>query len=615
MSEGQAAAQLHAVGAMLGVEVTVADGEEWHVDARGLRVGIDWYLRRGHGEREAAALAALQLWEGPRELMRAPERARRASAIERSRPWLAPLLGSVRRAQAMGELLKSMPGLRAPVQAAVFRGLPGDLSALPRHVQWACLVLASGVPQVRGIRGEDRAVAAEWQAMLAAAGVDEAGFDALDRVLSPRRGVTPLRRLERALALLLPGYERLHALDVADQGVQPTVLGGSDRAELSLRADERLGSEDFAPGDDEQPGDASPDDQPNDRESEHTSTSGVPDPDELFASARERFAQTVLATPIPDAAALLDAMRPLDEATAEALDDAASHAGGAGVAAAPAVTLAAYRAKAEQLAAAIDGVRAVWQSVISERVAPRSSRSRIPVPDGDELTRDALVGAVAQTLAGVREPAAFTRRVTKPRLARSAGSTDYVLMVDRSASMTGAVADAAADAALVMIEALAAAERDISHGERTAGIDLELDIRSSLIVFAAEATVLKPLSHGLNDAARRRLFAEVRSPGGSTNDAAALRAAGEQLGIDLRGAHPADGLARRRIAILVGDGGTNDAPAAARELHRLRAAGVSVHAVGIGTDDLAIRYAPQGASIADARELPAALTRIIEREL
>ena len=97
MSEGQAAAQLHAVGAMFGVEVTVADGEEWHVDARGLRVGLDWYLRRGHGEREAVALAALQLWEGPRELMRAPERARRASAIERSRPWLAPLLGSVRR--------------------------------------------------------------------------------------------------------------------------------------------------------------------------------------------------------------------------------------------------------------------------------------------------------------------------------------------------------------------------------------------------------------------------------------------------------------------------------------------------------------------------------------
>lgn len=615
MSEGQAAAQLHAVGAMLGVEVTVADGEEWHVDARGLRVGIDWYLRRGHSEREAAALAALQLWEGPREFTRAPERARRASALEHSRPWLAPLLGSVRRAQAMGELLTSMPGLRAPVQAAVFRSLPGDLSALPRHAQWACLVLASGVPQARGIVGEDRAVAAEWQAMLAAAGIDEAGFDALDRVLNPRPGVTPLRRLERALALLLPGYERLLELDVADHGVQPTALGGSDRAELSLRADERLGSEDFAPGDEEQPDDALPeDDQPNDHEGEHDSTSGAPDPDALFESARERFAQTVLATPIADAAALRDAMRPLDKASAEALDDEASHAGGSGTAAS-AVTLAAYRSKTEQLAAAIEGVRAIWQGVISERVTPRRSRSRTPMPDGDELASDALVAAVTQTLAGVREPAAFTRRVTKPRLARSAGSTDYVLMVDRSASMTGAVADEAADAALVIIEALAAAERDIAYAERAAGIELELDIRSSLIVFAAEAVVLKPLSHGLDDATRRRLFAEVRSPGGSTNDAAALRAASEQLGLDRRGAHPIDGLARRRIAILVGDGGTNDAPAAARELQRLRAAGVSVHAVGIGTDDLAVRYAPHGTSIADARELPAALARIIEREL
>ena len=43
--------------------------------------------------------------------------------------------------------------------------------------------------------------------------------------------------------------------------------------------------------------------------------------------------------------------------------------------------------------------------------------------------------------------------------------------------------------------------------------------------------------------------------------------------------------------------------------------GVSVHGVGIGTDDLAVRYAPQGTSIAAPSELPGALARIIEHEL
>ena len=43
---------LHAVGSMLGVVVTLADGDEWHLDRQGLRVGpvsythLDVYKRQ-----------------------------------------------------------------------------------------------------------------------------------------------------------------------------------------------------------------------------------------------------------------------------------------------------------------------------------------------------------------------------------------------------------------------------------------------------------------------------------------------------------------------------------------------------------------------------------------
>jgi hypothetical protein len=612
MSEGQAAEHLHAIGSVLGVTVTVSDGDEWLLDEHGLRVGLNWYLQRGHGGREAAALAALQLWEGPLEPRRAPDRARRWQALAQVRPHLISLLGAVRRAQAMGELLAAMPGLRAPLQAAVFRGLPRDLGTLPRHLQWASLVLAQAVPQSDEIAIEDSAVAAEWQAVLAASSESGSLFHTLDRVLAPRTDVAPLRRFERALTLVLPAYERLLALDTLDFGSQATVLGGSDRADLSLHADEALGSEDFALGCDEQSAEPDTDDsQPADNDSQ-----GTPDPDQLFEAERDQFAQTVLATPISDASALFAGDAEATPFDTQQIESEKELAGGAGAGRpASGVSLAEYRSRAQQLAAAIDRTRAIWRAVIAERIAPRRVHSRMPQAEGDELVAEALAAVVAQTLAGVPEPAAFRRREVKPRLTRSAGSTDYVLMIDRSASMTGAVADAAADAALVMVEALAAAERDIAHAERSAGIDLELDIRSCLIVFSSDATVVKPLSRGLDDATRRSLYSEVRSPAGSTNDAAALRAAGEQLGIGAQASHPADGLARRRIAILVGDGGTNDAPAAARELQRLRAAGVSVHGVGIGTADLATRYAPQGASIASASELPKVLARIIEHEL
>lgn len=616
---GEFAADLHSLGVVLGIALTVDEHDEWWVDERGgVHVGLAWYLQRGHGRREAVALAALQLWEGPRDAVRAPELVLRSRALERARPELAPLIGAVRRAQAMGELLAVMPGLRAHLYAAVLRSLPSDLSVLPRHLQWASLVLQTALPQSVAGAVEDASVAGEWHAMLE---IGAGEMHPLMRVLAPNRNIAPLRRFERALALLLPAYERLLAQDIAEREptMHATVLGGSDRADLSLRSEDQLGSDDFAPeiSDDGQREDTDSNDRDGDPDgADDTRTTGAPDPEHLFASAHDEFAQTVLSTPIADASSLFDATRAGDELRDDGqLEPSDAGGRGSGAAAADAV-LTDYRASAERLAGAIDAVRALWASILSERVAPRRAQSRRALPEGDELAPEQFAHVVAETLAGVTGPAAFRRRIARPRLTRSAGSTDYVLMVDRSASMIGASSDAAADAALVMVEALAAAERDIAHAERGAGIDLELDIRSCLIVFAADATVIKPLSHGLDDAARRSLYAEVRMPSGSTNDAAALRAAAEQLGI---GGAPAaaevDGLRRRRVAILVGDGGTNDALAAERELHALRAAGVSVHAVGVGTDDLAVRYAPQGVSIADARQLPAALARIIEHEL
>lgn len=619
-ANAELAAALHAVGAMLGIRIVTSDLDEWQLDEQGLRVGLGWYAARGHGQHEALALATLHLWEGPRELLLAPERARRASGLERARPDLAPLLGAVRRTQAAFELLRAMPGLRAPLQAAVYRTLPTELSTQARHLQWTTLVLAQLSPPDHRLSIDDPDVAREWQQMHQ---LGTAEIDVLRRVLMPDPAITPLRRFERALAVLLPGYERLSALDAAGA---PTVLGGSDRAELSIEAESPLGSDDFSLGDEDQASDRAENADEADR------ASIAPDLDQLTASSNEEFVQQVLATPIPDAASVVAANSDFDMVAesdrAEPLEAGAAASGNAA-----ATVLAGYRERSAQLAPEIDRIRALFARIIGERVTQRRSESRRAFADGDELATDMFASIIAEAVSGVRAPKAFRRRVVTPKLASDAGSTDYVLMVDASASMTGPASQSAADAMIILLEGLAAVERDIAFAEQNAGISLELDIRSSLIVFDAEATVLKPLSRGLDDEARRRIHAEAREPGGSTNDAAALAAAAEQLGISRSGVVPSTSISqgipaslvignsnnreveRARIAILVSDGGTNDTVAAHRELQRLRSAGVGIYGIGIGTDDLAKRYEPDGITLNDPRELPQLLERLLAEHL
>lgn len=607
---------LHAVGAMLGFPVSLSEHDEWELTDQGLRVGLWWYQRRGYSVNETIALAVLQLWEGPRDTVYSATRARRRTVLERALPSARPLIGAVRRAQAAAEVLRSLPGLRVHLQAAMHRALPEDLSTLPRHLQLTTLVL-SGDASGQLLRTlKDSAVAEEWRKLGSFEGQHA---DAVQHVLAPDTQVTPLRRFERALALLLPGYERLLALDIADHSA--TILGGSDRAELSLQSEQPLRSDDFETGD-ARSGDHDQDqdqDDPADTEDGVEDASGTdPEAAELFASEHENFETTMLSTPVPEATSLFDAAVDLMEAewseNADHVDRSDARSTGQGVGAADGI-LAEYRLRTSQLAAQIDAMRGLWTRILAERVAVARSWSRTAKPQGEMLAAESLARIVADTLAGTPEPDAFLTRSARPHLTNTAGSTDYVLLLDRSASMSGVAAGSAADAALIMMEALAAVERDISYAESLAGIGLELDIRTSLIVFDAEAIVVKPLSHGLDDLVRRRLYMEVLSSSGATNDAAGLRSAGLQLGLTGSRAPRTEHEPRRRIVFLVSDGGSNDPAAARRELLRLRAAGVTVYGIGLGAEELVVRYAPNGINLADPRGLPGQLERVIEFEL
>lgn len=616
-------ARFGALGRILGVSIVVTDGLEWRVDRSGLQLGLGHYSALGHPEDEAEARALLDLWVGLRVPRIAPVRARRRAQLAARRPELDPLLATIDRLQAAGELLTTLPALRGPLTRAASRGVPGDLTDWPRHLQWAGAVQLAGLaPHARVTLDPD--VAAELESLLS---LGRKNGDALRRISAPDQSRGQLARLERALGLLLPASDRLLGLDLAARGIaqrgdapppSDTDAGGDDTG-LALGAGEDAAAEagEGETGDDA--GSAEPDGTEHRQDpADAASTEGA----DLFASDRGAFVSTILPTPMPAAdtiAALLQALpdsgsfpdAPPPESGPR--DPAAAGPAPAGDAAANAQLLG-YRHRVARHRSAIERMREVWQRVIAERLSPRPTLSRRPFPEGDALDPESLARVVAETLAGVARPNAYRRRIAAPRPGDKVGRTDYVLLLDRSGSMQGLAASAASEAALIMLEGLAGAERDILAAEHGAGIELGLGLRTALIVFDAEATVVKPLAGALDDASRQRMDAEIRSPRGSTNDGAALRAAGAELGLAGAGTG-SDGETRRRIVILVSDGGSNDPAVAQAELGRLRSRGVTVFGIGLGTDDLAASFAPHGRRLDDPRQLPELLRRLIESEI
>lgn len=596
-----------AAGRLLGARILIDDGEDWRVEDGTIQVGLGFFSARGHSDDEAEALALLELWGAVRDARIDPIRVRRRRSLATLHPELEPLLAALDRMQATSGVLMALPAVRASLAAAVRRTVPDDIRAWPRHLQWVSFLLTLQLaPERRPRIGAE--VQAAVEAAFGSADVAQAG-ELLRMAVAPATGRTSLQRLERGLALTLGPYRRLLELDREDVGL--AAAGGQadpadDDAAEALPPDAGAGTGEADAAEEEL--DAAADDE--------ASEAGAWD---LFAAAQSGFLDRVLATPLPAQGPLVSAV--LEEAARVEREtgEAERVAGGAGR---DAVALAEYRHRSDDRSAAIDRMRAVWQEVIADRTAPRRASTRTPHAEGEELHADALASALAEIHAGAPRPEVFRRRIRQPRRAEQPGSTDYVLAIDRSGSMWGRPSEAAADAALIMLEGLAGAQRDIAHAERVSGGTLELGIRTALIAFDATPVLVKPLAGALTDESRLALHSEIRSPAGGTNDAAALALAGRELGVtgddDRGGSRPgagADGLARRRIVILVSDGDSNDPGAADERLRVLRAAGVEVFGIGIGSEELVRRYAPTSIGIGDPEQIPAAVQELVDRSV
>lgn len=252
----------------------------------------------------------------------------------------------------------------------------------------------------------------------------------------------------------------------------------------------------------------------------------------------------------------------------------------------------------------ITQLRDVFRSIINERIA-YTRRLRGNHTEGALLNPDTLVQAFIDVQTHHPEPPAYADYEKHEAERRLTGKTDYVLVFDRSGSMSGERAKAAASSLVICLEALALMERDIKAAEAEHNIDVDLDIRTAVYTFNDEIHCTKPLSPGLSDKERYDSYGLVSQPGGNNADSHAL-AEIEKIPIEPD---------RKQILIVISDGKADDKIASRASVERLRKDGWHVYGVSIGSEDAVQLYAPDSERIDDPAGLPAMLQRLIERTL
>jgi uncharacterized protein YegL len=623
--ESELAASFQTLGRVMGLHVSVNSSSEWSLDADSVDVGLGYFTALGHPQHEAQALALMNLWRLSRLPREDPRVTLRANELSQLHPEWLPLLETISVCRATAGTVRAFPASEQALRSAIARRLHRDSTKQLRHLQ----LLEQVVSHACGAGGVDVVVEVD-EALAGAAPKKGWVFEALNRILwsTPEaRNELPYGQWEALFAVLRDPYLALLKLDIQNAGLG-SQASGSDRAtdkqsseNLGLETGGNQGDADSEVNTADNGDDASLSDrtasEANDDETERARAGNNPEVAEgadLFASEQAGFVDTVLSTPLA-----------LENATATALDSEAhaatytaqAHAQNLALAGPPEqhramtpASTATYRNRMALFQKEIDAIRDTWRSITAQQLTPKRKTEASPVIEGSTLATDFLATTYAEARAGVPRPHAFEQVHTVPKYREDVSHTDYVFLIDRSASMQGATARQTADAVLILLEALASIARDISDMAREFDTDFGLGIRSGLVLFDDTAEVLKPLTTAMDPHVRRELHDKIQQPQGATNDGVALRVASQLL----RDTHtpPQEGTRARRV-ILIGDGGSHDERQAARELRSLRSAGVEVIALGIGSTgaEMVSRYAPTGYHVPSARDLPRIFRAIV----
>lgn len=270
-----------------------------------------------------------------------------------------------------------------------------------------------------------------------------------------------------------------------------------------------------------------------------------------------------------------------------------------------------YRKTMNKLLPEIDNMTDFFSKLLDERL---TYHRRLKSSDeGQILDPNNLAQTYVDIKSGAEPKDAYLEYHVAEKERMAEGRFDFYLAVDCSSSMQQEDRFRyASNSTVVFIEGLAAFERQIRERERSGQTQLNWDVRSSVYSFGQSFEVLKPLSHSLSERERVDTLKGLNKLDGSTKDFLALN--------DIARSIEQESIAdyskrnRRRIVVVVTDGGSDSTDSLQQSIGRLTSMGVELVAIGIKTDYVKEVY-PRAKSIDDVRNLSKTLSELIELEV
>lgn len=626
--------EIPTLGRIAGLDVRVEVGDGWTTDMETGDMTIDpkFFAERGYSAGHSVYATLHELWAHAREVLNDPKMAARQNRFSQkgeAEQIFNNILADIYGNKYMHCVLPALEGVAADLYdtklfpSADGPGKPADYTTDPLHLQFLYKIMRDEM-----IPGSETTVRPEVSEAIQALRDYKGAGDIIKYLTDPKSKLSNTKRFESQLAIIYPVYLKLleqskkeeqdkKAKEKEGEGPQGDGPQGDGPEGESP---ERQGPQGDGPRTKRPPSDGPEGKKPQDKDPEDQDSEGkdgqLKKPDDPFKKAYEDYHKNKDPKPISDAD--MDAARksaqdrarkkkqaekPID--TQAELDKHLLKETGHGLA-----THNAYKQEVNEHLGSIDRMRDVFKSVIEQRVALVRGLGRQPHTEGDILDPNRLSQTVVDVMAGVEEPEAYLRYERKKGHTEVYGGTDYIFVFDKSGSMGNddesghKKSELAATCAMIMLEGLAAVQRDIERAEQENNMDLDLDIKTGLYLFGEGSTCIKPLGLGLSDTERLDSDQAIRAADDkSTDDYVALSEIA-----DIPKASD-----RRRVVIVVTDGQSARPEYAEAAIKKLRDQGVLVYGVSIGADDATTLYAPFGKRVDDATKLPDVLQEFIEQ--
>lgn len=255
---------------------------------------------------------------------------------------------------------------------------------------------------------------------------------------------------------------------------------------------------------------------------------------------------------------------------------------------------------------AIEAIRELFfKKVLSPQLSNVRRLGNTLRSDGITLSPNHLAEIVADIASGAVDPKAFLDYEYRRTEHEFFGNTDYYLVIDRSSSMKGEKARAAALCALIFLEGLDGIQTDIRDTANEHGIDLGLGIRSAVYGFGESAELIKPLGPDLTTKERLDCYQRANNPlNEGTADYLVLQAIHDEK---------RDDKDRKRVIIVMSDGESSNNEEAKKILAILRLdPQTTVYGISIGSDKAVELYFPDALRCDDPADLPETLATLLE---